>query len=125
MASGIIKFIGKVAVQPAVYWSNPAPDGYGGYTFSPPMQIYIRWDEKTELITDRTGKEYASHSEILSPTELIAGGYLWNGLLSSLTLTGTPPTIHPANVPGAYEIVRVDKTPLFKSTTEFVIKAYL
>ena len=119
---GIPEFIKTVCVQTAVYWSNPVADGYGGFTFGTPVEIPCRWDETTALVMDARGQEIVSRATILVTQDLEVDGVLWLGFLRDLTATQRG---NPKSVEGAYVIKRIDKTPLFKSTTEFVRKVYL
>lgn len=116
MSSGIIKFIEKVCVQTATYWGAPTSDGYGGFTFASPVSIMVRWDEKIEVFTDKQGKEYRSKAVVMTPDNIAEGGYLMLGISTSTA---------PRTLANAFEIRRVDRTPLFKSTTEFVYTIYL
>jgi hypothetical protein len=112
----IITFIDKVCVQTATYWGAPASDGYGGFTFAKPAAIKVRWDERIEVISTRDGKEYSSKAVVMTNTDVDEGGYL---------LLGTSTATDPRSLATAYEIRRVDRLPLFRSTTEFVKTVYL
>ena len=130
MASGIIKFIKKVTAQTAVYWAAPSADGFGGMSFSDPVELTppngVRWDEKVQLIMDKgitsTGKEIVSNAVVLLNQDVEEQGYLYLGSLDDLD---SGEQDDPLTVEGAYEIKQVEKIPLFKSTDEFVRKAYL
>ena len=130
MASGIIKFIKKVTAQTAVYWAAPSADGFGGMTFSDPVELTppngVRWDEKVQLILDKgvsaDGKEIVSNAVVLLNQDVSEQGYLYLGSLDDLD---SGEQDDPLIVEGAYEIKQVEKIPLFKSTDEFVRKAYL
>lgn len=117
---GILKFIESVCVQPAVYWTG-SPDGYGGYSWSVPQKVKVRWDDQAELVTDSEGKEVVSRARIMVATELVSGGRLWLGDLYDLNdgQKEDPMKLE------SYEIKRVDKNPLFKSKDEFVYTVYL
>lgn len=122
--SSIERFIKKVCVQTAVYWGNPVSDGYGGFTFDPPVEIKVRWEDKTKVISTQAGQEVVSRSEVLTPLDLDYQGYLFLGSLADID-DPNPSEVTPATVPGAYQIVRVDKVPMIKSTKVFVRKVYL
>lgn len=117
---GINKFIESVCVQDAVYWGNPQPDGYGGYTFDAPVEIKVRWDEKYELIRDKDGKETVSTAQVLLTQDVDYGGYLYLGTLNELS---SDPA-NPLEV-GGWEIKQFSRVYMIKSTTEQVRKAYL
>ena len=127
MASGLIKFIKKVCVQPAVYWGAPKPDGFGGMTYSTPAEIKCRWTDKVQVIKWQsayvpTSNEFISYAEILLHVDVELQGVLWLGALDSLT---TAQKADPLSIPGAREIKTFERIPLFRSSTEFVKKVYL
>lgn len=113
---GIEQFITSIAVQTITYWGNPQPDGYGGTTFNAPVVLKCRWDNVTKLIRTGQGKEIACRAEVLVTQDMDVGGYLY---------LGSSVVANPMLVEGAYEILRFDKIPMIKSTSEFVRKAYL
>jgi hypothetical protein len=121
MADPIIKFVESVCVQDCVYWSNPVPDGMGGYTYTP-IDIKVRWDGKTKRVMDATGNEVVSNAEILVTQDVEVGGYLYLGTVAGLT---AQEQANPKLLDEAYPIIRKDVTPLFQSSTEFVRTVYL
>jgi len=119
---GITKFISKVCVQTAVYWGNPVEDGRGGKTFDDPVEIKCRWSDYMTLVKDDKGKEFKTQAKLLVTQDLDFGGYLYLGTLEDIEdyyeSNGT--TIDPREISGAYPILTIKKTPMIKSTTEFV-----
>jgi len=118
----------KFCVQTAVYWGPGTPDGYGGRAFDAPVELEpptngVRWDEKVQMITDVTGKEIVSKAEILVVQDVEPQGWLMLGTLDDIA--SDEDETNPKGVSGAYEIRRVDKSPMVKSTTVFVRKVYL
>lgn len=122
MASGITKFIQRVCVQDAVYWGAPVSNGYGGYTYNQPKLIKCRWTDTTKNITTDSGELIVSRAEVLVVDDLEVGGVLYLGDFTGLTNTHR---VNPLTLDAAYTIKRVDKTPLFRSTDEFVRVVYL
>lgn len=122
MADPIIKFVESVCVQTAVYWGAPEPDGYGGTTYGDPIEIDCRWDDSTKLIRNNNGEEIASKAEVLVTQDLDNEGYLYLGSLDDLD---SDQLDSPEDVKGAYKIQRIDKNPLFRSSSEFVRMVYL
>lgn len=122
MVNPIIKFVESVTVQTAVYWGNPQPDGYGGTNYDDPVEISCRWDGKVELITNNQGEEIVSKAQILVTQDLDEGGMLYLGSLGDLDSAQED---SPETVNGSYKIQRMDKNPLFRSTSEFVRVVYL
>lgn len=124
---GIDSFIKKVCVQSAVYWGPGTPDGYGGRTFAVPVELEppngVRWDEKVQMVTDMNGKEVVSKAEVLIVQDVEPQGWLMLGILDDVA--SDEDETNPKTVAGAYEIKRFDKTPMVKSTDEFVRVAYL
>ncbi len=115
----IEKFIKTICVQPAIYWGNPQPDGFGKYEFDAPVQIYVRWDDKNQVVTDKNGKEVLSNAEIMVTQDLDELGMLLLGELGDLDSTADP------YESGAVTIMSKTKIPMIKSKTDFVRKVYI
>jgi len=116
--AGIESFIKKVCVQPAVYWERLGLDGFGKAIFAAPVQVWVRWEEKTEVIKDKTGKDMVISATILTPTDMKE---------LSMVKLGYVQELHD-NDPykwGAAEIQQYEKIPLFKRANAFVRKAYV
>lgn len=122
MAKGIEKFIQRVTVQTAVYWCSPVNDGYGGFTFASPIEIPVRWEDQTEVITTRDGSQYVSRARILVTQDVDEGGYLYLGSLSDLT---EAQKANPTLLPTAWRIRRFDKVPMIFKTDEWIRTAYI
>lgn len=118
----IIDFIENVCVQTAVYWGSPTPDGYGGLTYADPVEIFCRWDGSTKLITDAKGVEVVAIASIMVLQEVDVDGLLYLGSLDDLDSTQED---DPSTITTAYKIKKLDKTPLFESTDEFVFTAFV
>ena len=148
MSSALIRFIEKVCVQFAWFWSpyTAVDDGFGGKTYTSPIIVKVRWTGKTQLIMDSNGKEVVSTGEILTPIDLPIGGIIQ--LLdegNTVTLiTGIPETelgidyrlmgitvVWNASLPSPSSpddgnmIIASSKVPLFMSTTEFVRTVFI
>lgn len=119
---GILKFIQKVCVQTAVYWGNPQEDGYGQKTFDAPVEIKVRWEDVLNLMRTADGQELTCKAQVLVQQDVDRGGYL---MLGSLDDIDSDITDSPQNIDDAYPILRMDKTPLFRKTDQFVRKAYV
>lgn len=119
---GIERFISTVCMQTAVYWGNPQPDGYGGLTFDEPVEVSVRWDTFTEVMTANNGKEFTSRAKILITQDVDPEGYL---MLGSLADIDSGDLDDPRNVEGAWWIRRFDKISMIKSTSEFVRIVYV
>lgn len=115
----IKSFIRKVCRQKAVYWEYDGPADGGGAVFKDPEEIKVRWDESTEIVSDRQGKEFMSNAQLLTPGDLKEQSYVWLGELAEL------PSQHPQEIENAFEIKKMDRHPLFRSKTLDVFIAYL
>ena len=122
MVDPLIKFVESVCVQTAVYWGNPTPDGYGGTTYDDPVEISCRWDETINIIRNNQGEEVVSKAETLVTQDVDENGMLYLGELDDLDSAEEE---SPETVNGTWKIIRFDKTPLFRSTDEFVRTVYL
>lgn len=120
---GITKFIKKVCVQTAVYWGNSQPDGYGGTTFDTAVEIKCRWEDKLRVVADKNGKEYHQRAELLVTQDVDVEGWLYLGTLNDFD--SDVDITNPVGIQGAYQIMGVDKSPLIRSTTEFVRTVFL
>ena len=101
--------------QTVTYWGTPAPDGFGGLTFAAPVQMSGRWEERTELFVDASGREARSQAVVYAAQDVGVGGYLALGAFADPS---------PTAVSGAREIRAVHKSPNLRAT-RFVRKAWL
>lgn len=102
-------FLRKNLRQTAVYWGSPAPDGYGGHTFADPIEIKVRWEEKTVLFIDAEGKENRSRAIVYVDRDVSLGGYLFLGTLDDLDSSQNPLTTN-----NTWEIRNFQKIPTLK-----------
>ena len=122
---GIEGFISRLCTQTAVYWGTPAEDGYGGKTFADPVEIDCRWEDAVEKITRvgaSLGEEVISKAKVYVIEDVEELGYLYLGTLDDLD---SDEEADPTTIKKAYMIVRFDKVPAMRSTSEFLRKAYL
>lgn len=59
----VLKYLNKL-IHTATVWKNPVSDNYGGFTYDSPVLIACRWEAKTELFIDNTGREAVSKAVI-------------------------------------------------------------
>lgn len=88
--------------QTVTYWAPGAPDGYGGLSFSAPVTMKGRWEDRVELIRDSFGEETVSQAVAYLTQDVVVRGYLYEGSSTASS---------PLSVDGAKKIIRVDKTP--------------
>jgi len=125
--SSIQKFIRTICVQDAVYWGNPQNNGEGGKTFDVPVEIKCRWEDIELAVEEKNGKIIESRSRVLLTQDVDEEGFLYLGTLDSLldSAESSDVTLNPLEIEHAYEIKRVFKVPELKSSTDFIITAYL
>lgn len=116
----IQSFIERVCVQDAIYWEYDGTDGFSNPEFKDPVDIKVRWDEKTEVISDSNGEEYISHTQLLVPQDLKVNGYVKLGQVAEL-----PAGADPRDQDGAFEIQNMERYPTFRSKTFDVFLAFL
>jgi hypothetical protein len=107
--------------QKAVYWGNPTPDGYGGFSYDDPVEIDCRWVNTNEVVVDAKGDEIVCHATVQVKQDLDEQGLLYLGELDDLDSAEED---NPRTVLGAYSIKRFDKIPTIKGT-RFYRRAYL
>lgn len=71
--------------QTVVYWANPVPDGYGGFTFDTPVELSGRWEYRNDLFIDGKGREVRSSAVVYVSEDVAVGGWLFLGELIDLT----------------------------------------
>ncbi len=116
------KFIIRITPQTAVYWGNPVSDGFGGYTFDDPVEINVRWDEKSKMVLDADGNEVISKAEVTVRQDVDIRGMLFLGDLDDLDSTQET---DPNTIENAHQIITFEKIPLIRSTTVFYRRAFL
>jgi len=101
--------------QTATLWRYSNVDGWGGKSFSSPVAIDCRWEDKQEQVVDTHGQEVLSAARVYVDTDITTGSYLYLG-------TSTEST--PTDQSGAREVIAFAKVPNLKGT-EFVRKVWL
>lgn len=89
--------------QQITYWSPGEQSGFGGYTFSSPQLLLVRWEERTDKFLNSVGEEKIAKAIVYTPTECAVGGYVAKG---DQTATSDPTTLSIA-----FEIQRADSIP--------------
>jgi len=117
----IATILRKNCNQTAVYWAAPVKDGYGGFTYGDPVEISVRWQDKTEIIMDSKGVEMISKAEVFTIQDVAEQGILYLGDLDDLDSTQED---DPATITGAHSIKRFEKSPTANGR-EFVRKVWL
>lgn len=115
-------YLTKLHKQTIIYWANPTTDGFGGYTYTAPVDIIGRWEEKQEMFLDKEGKETLSRAMVYLSQDVSLGGFLYLGALADLA--SPIDETHPKNVSGTFEIRQITKIPDVKGVS-FERKAIL
>jgi|TARA_R100000093_G_C1901907_1_gene60146 hypothetical protein len=110
-----MSFLTRNHNQTITYWDTPVTDKFGARTFATPEQITGRWEDRTDLFIDSTGRESVSKAFVFVGQDLDSEGWLF---------LGTSSEANPKDVDGALEIRQFIKTPNLKAT-DFERKAIL
>lgn len=105
----------------AVYWGNPAPDGYGGFSWDTPVELSVRWEEKARQFLSSDGELSVSRAIVYLGQDVARDGVLYQGRLADLSAAQKA---DPRTVTGAQGIRRFDKTPEIDGS-DFERVAYL
>lgn len=142
MASPIVKFADSVCVQKAIHWKILSDDGQGGFIVddNSPVEIDVRWDDSV-VIRRESGRDIGRGDEGISDAsvlirsnvdEILVGDYLMliefssdGSKLKSVSDLSQDELVNPRLVEDARRIMTVEKTPLFRSRTEFIRRVYL
>ena len=122
--------ITRFAVQDAVHWGVFTRDGYGSLVYEDPVEIKVRWEELTKLISNRKAEEVISTGQILTNTEIEEEDMIFLGSLEDLEdleldVESGYYYPDPMTVNNAYKVVAKSKIPMVRSTTDFVRMYYL
>lgn len=112
-------FLKRTLKENAVYWAPDTKDGFGGRTYKDPVDLKVRWEQKSRVITDAEGKESVSDAEVYVLIDLEMEGKLWKGSTEDGDYSSSSEMVEEA-----YEIKGFEKLPSLKSG-QFIRKAYL
>ena len=111
----------KLLTQTAVYWSPSSVNGWGVQTFAGPVEVSVRWVDKTEVFIGSSGKEQVSSAVVLLAQDVDEEGYLFLGDLDDLD---SGQEADPMTVDAAFQIKAVKKVPDFRGDS-FLRKVWL
>jgi len=97
-----MSFLTRNLKQTATWWARSSVDSYGDPTFAAPVQIPVRWEQRTELFVNARGEEKRSNSIVYLDRDISIGDFLYLG-----TSTATDPT----SVLGAQQVQDFRKVP--------------
>lgn len=106
--------------QVVVYWGSPVPSGYGGFTYTSPIEISVRWEDKQELFTNDSGEQELSRAVVYANQDMDIGGYLYLGEESELDSSHD----QPETIERAYRIKAYASIPNV-SATDYLRKIWL
>lgn len=92
--------------QTATFWVPNGHDMFGKHTFSAPVQLPCRWENKSELFLDKKGQDRHSRAKVFLSSPVDLSGYLY---------LGTSAALDPLVVSGAYEIMMIIELPDLKN----------
>lgn len=113
---GVPHFIKKNLVQDLTHWANPVTGATGTITFSAPVMIKGRLEEKHEVVVTHSGEEKVAGGTAVLTLEPFEGEYLY---------LGTSVATDPRTVDRAMKVLVVTKIPRLGSTTEYLYRAHL
>ena len=116
----IAQLLARNCKQTIVYWASPTPDGYGGSTYSDPVEIMGRWEDKQELIKTNNGEEQLSQARVWLLQDVDEGGYLYLGTLDDLDSDPQP-----KDIPTVGQIMTFSKFPTLGQGDVFLRKVNL
>lgn len=91
--------------QDATKWTA-ASDGFGGWTFTAPKALKVRWEEKAVLFRDQSGEEVISSARVFLGEDVAVNDWLFLGIS-----TAANPTVIPASSGVAYQVRQFEKLP--------------
>lgn len=93
--------------QTATYWARSGSNTYNEPTFSAPVPVLCRWEDKGVLFKDAEGRELVSRAVVYPASPLQRQGYLF---------LGTSVAADPRTVSGAFEILQIGASPNLGNT---------
>lgn len=116
-----MSWITKRHNQTAVYWGSPVPGEAGNTTFDLPVEIDVRWEDKSELFIDVEGQETRSQAVVYVGQDVDIGGWLYLGDEDDLDSSHDDPTI----IIGARPVKMFRPIPRLINSTDFERKVFL
>ncbi len=95
--------------QDATKWTA-TPDGFGGWSFTTPVALKVRWEEKAVLFRDQSGEEVISSAKVFLDVDVKVNDWLFLGVS-----TDADPTTIAASVGTAYQVRMFEKLPSLRN----------
>lgn len=90
----------------AIYWAPDGTDDYGLKKWKSPIEISVRWEDRSEVVIDAKGNTFITRALVYVDRDVQLLGFLWHGTFHSIKDVNDP-----LKNEGAYEIRRVDELP--------------
>jgi len=106
-------YLNRYLNQTLVYWSFSARDGYGGATFSAPVEINGRQEKKSKMYTTSAGQKIESSHVTYLEQDVAENDWLFLGALTDIA--SAIDETNPINVTGALEVKAFSKIPTLRA----------
>jgi len=118
----------RMRKQRAIYWSQLSVDAFGARTYEAPIEVVVRWDDKSSQYVNKDNEQVASRATVYVGQDMKAGDMLLLGILeadsSDLLDSSIVPTPDDPKEAGAWEIQSFAKIPNLRAS-EFLRICYL
>lgn len=94
--------------QTATYWEPDSEDKFGKKTFKDPVYICCRWEDRAEMVFDKTGQQVVTKSRVFFKQDISLDGYI---------CLGEETTDDPTLLSNAYEVRQVARVPDLRNLT--------
>lgn len=101
--------------QVLTYWAPPednSTDLYGKSTFTAPIQLECRWEDRTEELRSKKGEEFVSKSRVFVVEQLHIDGYVFLGVSTQA---------NPVDEPDAKEIQALARQPDLRNIRQLTV----
>lgn len=99
--------------QTLVYWAFSGRDGFGGATFSAPVEISGRWETRQKMFTTTTGQRLESSNIAYVGQDVSPNDWLYLGTIAGIA--SAIDETNPKNVTGALEVKAHTKIPTLRA----------
>ena len=108
-----MRILTSMLKQACAYWAPGNADGFGGFSYSAPVWILCRWEDRQEKFIDDNGQEILSRALVYVDQDVEVGGYLI--LSDDLDSSGAVPSDPTDSATEAWQIGRFEKLPTLKA----------
>lgn len=94
--------------EKAVWWRNVVPGGAGQRSFDDPIEINVRWEQRSVLFTNAAGEELQSEHVVYPDRDVAEGDMLMRGTLDDIDSgeEADPLTVDGAHTVRGFESIR-------------------